>query len=117
MGTTILSFCLIIVNEGQGFIHWLQNHLLTCPMKQTFGIDCPGCGLQRSIIALMQGNLISSFKLYPATIPFLFVIIFSIVHLKANFKFGAQIIKIAVGFVAIIILINYIYKIFTHQLI
>ena len=117
MGATILSFCLIIVNESQGFLHWLQNHLLVCPMKQTFGLDCPGCGLQRSIIALMQGDLMRSFKLYPATIPFLFVIGFSIVHLKADFKFGAQVIKIAVGFVAIIILINYIYKIFTHQLI
>ncbi|WP_165501722.1 DUF2752 domain-containing protein [Pedobacter frigiditerrae] len=86
-------------------------------MKQTFGIDCPGCGLQRSIIALMHGDLISSFKLYPATIPFLFLIGFTLVHLKADFRSGAQIIKIAVGFVAIIILINYIYKIFTHQLI
>jgi len=107
----------MMVSDDKGFIHWLQNHLLACPMKQTFGLDCPGCGLQRSIIALMQGDLIGSFKLYPATIPFLFVITFLIVHLKADFKSGAQIIKIAVGFVAFIILINYIYKIFTHQLI
>ena len=117
MSISKLTMFLIFLDQGNGFIHWLQNHLLACPMKQTFGIDCPGCGLQRSVIALMQGNLIESFRLYPATIPFLFVIFFSIIHLKFDFKSGAQIIKIVVAGIAVIILINYIYKIFTHQLI
>lgn len=53
------------------FINWLQNHLLTCPFKYLTGIDCPGCGFQRSVIALIQGNLHKSLSLYPATIPLL----------------------------------------------
>jgi len=52
-----------------GFTQWLQNHLLTCPFKKLTGFDCPGCGFQRSIIALLQGDLFKSLALYPATIP------------------------------------------------
>lgn len=52
-----------------GLIQWLQNHLLTCPFKKLTGFDCPGCGFQRSVIALLQGDILKSVELYPATIP------------------------------------------------
>lgn len=52
-------------------IKWLQNYLLPCPFKKITGIDCPGCGFQRSLLALLQGNLGQSLHLYPATIPLL----------------------------------------------
>jgi len=52
-------------------LSWLQNHLIPCPFKYLTGIDCPGCGFQRSVIALLKGNLHQSFILYPATIPFI----------------------------------------------
>ncbi|HEY4326301.1 MAG TPA: DUF2752 domain-containing protein [Mucilaginibacter sp.] len=51
------------------FICWLQNHLLPCPFKYFTGIDCPGCGFQRSVLALVQGSLHQSFVLYPPAIP------------------------------------------------
>jgi len=53
------------------FIDWLQNHLLPCPFKYLTGVDCPGCGFQRSVIQLVQGNFHNSLSLYPATIPLL----------------------------------------------
>jgi len=53
------------------FINWLQNHLLPCPFKYLTGIDCPGCGFQRSVMALIQGNFQKSLMLYPAAIPLL----------------------------------------------
>ena len=53
------------------FIDWLQNHLIPCPFKYFTGIDCPGCGFQRSVLALMQGNLHKSLLLYPPAIPLL----------------------------------------------
>ena len=53
------------------FIHWLQNHLIPCPFKHITGIDCPGCGFQRSVLSLVQGDIHKSFILYPATIPLL----------------------------------------------
>jgi hypothetical protein len=54
-----------------GFIHWLQNHLIPCPFKYLTGIDCPGCGFQRSLLALLQGDIQKSFSLYPPAIPLL----------------------------------------------
>ncbi|KLT65218.1 DUF2752 domain-containing protein [Pedobacter sp. BMA] len=96
---------------------WLSHHLFACPVKAYFGFDCPGCGFQRSVISLFKGNIAESFRFYPATMPILFLAVFAIIHLSMDVKTGASIIKIAYAGIAIIILINYIYKISTHQLI
>jgi len=58
------------------FISWLQNHLIPCPFKYLTGIDCPGCGFQRSVIALMHGDLNKSLSLYPAAIPLILLSIY-----------------------------------------
>jgi hypothetical protein len=63
---TITMFC-----SQPALFHWLQNHLLPCPFKYLTGIDCPGCGFQRSVIALIQGDFHKSIALYPAAIPLL----------------------------------------------
>ncbi|TKC04794.1 DUF2752 domain-containing protein [Pedobacter polaris] len=98
-------------------MQWLKHHLLTCPFKASTGLDCPGCGIQRSLLALMQGDLIASFKLYPATIPIISLLAFTVIHLKFDLKNGAFIIKMLYIGIALIIVINYTYKIFTNQLI
>lgn len=51
---------------------WLENNLLPCAYKSLFGINCPACGLQRSLLSLLKGDLQGSFFLYP---PLLFVLI------------------------------------------
>ncbi len=106
---------LFLISE-KGFLYWLKTHLLTCPIKNYLGIDCPGCGFQRSVVALIEGDLMNSFKLYPPTIPLIALLLFTIVHLKFDFKHGAFFIKILYIGISLIIVINYIYKIFTHQL-
>jgi len=98
------------------FLDWLSHHLLRCPLKATFGMDCPGCGLQRSVLALLRGDIVASFKLYPATLPILIIILVTALHLKFDFLFGARLIKILFTGIAAIILIHYIYKIYNHQL-
>jgi hypothetical protein len=60
------------------FINWLQNFLIPCPFKKLTGIDCPGCGFQRSFLALLRGDISKSFHLYPATIPLLLITIYTI---------------------------------------
>jgi hypothetical protein len=102
--------------QMEGFIEWLKNHLLTCPSKHFFYFDCPGCGLQRSVISLFEGDLLKSLQLYPATIPVFFCLIFTALHLKFNFKHGASVIKVAVIFTTSVIVFFYVYKIFTRQL-
>lgn len=114
-GASVVFF-LLLISEGSGLIHWLEKHLLSCPFKTWTGIDCPGCGLQRSLVALLKGDFLASFKFYPATLPILGLFILTILHLKFDFKNGAFLIKLMYIFAAVIIVMNYIYKIYHQQL-
>jgi len=64
-----LSFYLFYYFQIVG--SWPQTLMLPCPIKFLTGFDCPGCGFQRSLFALLEGNFETSFMLYPATIPLL----------------------------------------------
>jgi len=97
-----------------GLISWLENNLLTCPYKKYFGIDCFGCGMQRSFVELLKGNFADSFYLYPALIPMLFLFLFLILHLIFKFKNGATMLKYHFIFVVTIVVINFIVKIVYH---
>ncbi len=79
-------------------------------------MDCPGCGLQRSFIALLKGELFNSLQLYPALLPILGLILFTLSHFIFKFSFGAKIIIGIQIIVVIIITTHYIYKIFHHQI-
>lgn len=89
--------------------------MLTCPSKFFMHIDCPGCGLQRSYISLLKGDVAESLRLYPAAIPIMFLIGFLLLHLRYKFKMGANILTVLYIFCAIIIAVHYIYKVLTHQ--
>ena len=92
------------------FLDWLEHHLLPCPTKYFFGIDCPGCGMQRAIIALLKGNFMESLQLYPPLIPLIILLIVLIVNLCVNSKNWLKILKIIFIFDVLLILLNYILK-------
>ncbi|WP_459212960.1 DUF2752 domain-containing protein [Aquimarina rhabdastrellae] len=92
------------------FIHFLKEHLLQCPIKSTIGMNCLGCGLQRSFLLLLEGNLSASFVMYPALIPMILMLGFLLLHIIYNFKKGAKILKFFYILNSIIIVINYIIK-------
>lgn len=96
-------------------VHWLENHLLPCPYKQYLGIDCPGCGMQRSLISMLKGDWMDSIIAYPPMIPMIIMIGFLILHLILKFKRGAQIVKYLFIFVAAIITLNFTLKFFIHH--
>jgi len=75
------------------FVNWLQNHLIPCPFKYLTGLDCPGCGFQRSFMQLIKGNFHSSFVLYPATIPLLIFFTYGIADSFFRLDTSANIIK------------------------
>jgi hypothetical protein len=91
-------------------IQWLQNHLLACPFKMLTGYDCPGCGFQRSVIALLQGNLNQSFHYYPATIPLLLAVIFTIANKRLLMGRREYITKSLYVFTGLVIAGSYILK-------
>jgi hypothetical protein len=107
----------LLISIYTDFIHWMGQHLFSCPSKKFLHIECPGCGFQRSLICLLDGRLADSLSLYPATIPLLSLLIFTGMHLKFKFQYGALIIKYLQVSVAIVILVFYIYKILNHKII
>jgi hypothetical protein len=92
---------------------WLERHMLACPSKKYLHIECPGCGFQRSLLALFKGDLFTSLALYPATIPIIGMLIYTFLHLKYNFTNGARNLKYFQLICAIIIVVNYIFKLLT----
>jgi len=95
-------------------IHWLQNHLLSCPFKALTGIDCPGCGFQRSVISLLKGDLEKSWQLYPPTIPILLLFIIVAALYQFPVKKNAIIIKALIIFVGNFVMLSYLHKLFIH---
>ena len=96
------------------FVQWLQGHLLPCPFKYVTGIDCPGCGFQRTVLALLQGDMHQSVLLYPATIPLLLFFIYGIADRFFNLDTEKHIIKkTAYMIVGTIILVSYVIKMYT----
>jgi len=97
-------------------LEWLEQHLLSCPIKSYYGIDCPGCGLQRSILLLLRGDILKSIEMYPATIPMLATIVLFFLHLKFDFKWAPKTLIILYLFTGVIVLVHYVWKIYHHQL-
>lgn len=53
-----------------------EHYMLPCLNKKLFGVDCPGCGLQRSVDLLLHGQFVAAFEMYPAIYPMLLLLIF-----------------------------------------
>ncbi|RCS40816.1 DUF2752 domain-containing protein [Bremerella cremea] len=81
----ILSF--VLYNEGPAnvMIPWLEIPLPpTCGLQKTFGLDCPGCGLTRSFIALAHGDLTASLAFNPGGILVFGLVLFQIPYRVAQ---------------------------------
>ncbi len=91
-------------------IKWLEAHQLPCLFKELTRFDCPGCGLQRSLLLLIRGDIQGSFTMYPALIPIILLLAFLILHVIKNIRGGTVILKYSYLFCAGIILLGYFYK-------
>lgn len=89
---------------------YMRDFMLACPYKERFGIDCPGCGMQRSAVALSQGEVVDSVLLYPALIPIIAMFILLGIHIKWKLPNGAYMLLALYLFNMIIVLINYLLK-------
>jgi len=59
--------------------------MLPCLNKKLFGVDCMGCGLQRAIALIFQGEFVAAFQMYPAV--YGLITLFLYVGLNIFFKF------------------------------
>jgi hypothetical protein len=92
-----------------GFISFLEENMLSCQWKE-MGMDCMGCGLQRSVIYLLKGDFTNAFFSYPAIYTLIVMVFFLVLHLKFNFSKGHSILQGLFIFNVIIILCNYLLK-------
>ena len=88
-----------------------EQFMLPCLNKKLFGIECLGCGMQRSFILVFQGDFVGAFKMYPAIFTLIILVLFIIFNLFKKFKYDY---KIKMGLLylnIVIIVVSYLIKI------
>ncbi len=70
-----------------------EADMLPCMSKQVLGVECPGCGLQRAVALLLQGDLLASFAMYPGLYPMLSLFLFIGLDRIFHFTMGPKIIS------------------------
>lgn len=88
----------------------LEDYMLPCVNKKIFGIECPGCGMQRSIAHLLRGEFTEAFHMYPAIYTLILLATFFILNKKYSFKHGSKIILTLAIINGLVILISYLHK-------
>ena len=86
--------------------------MLPCFWKKNTGIDCFGCGMQRSVALISQGKFIDAFYMYPAIYSLILMFIFLVVHIFFKIKNGHKILIYLFIVNICIIVINFFLKIF-----
>lgn len=89
----------------------LDDYMLPCLNKTLFGVECPGCGMQRSISLIFQGQFLAAFKMYPAIYTIFILALFLIFNLFVKFKHDY---KVKMGLIilnVLIVIVSYIFKI------
>ena len=88
-----------------------EDYMLPCLSKQILGIECFGCGGQRAVSLLFNGEFIAAFKMYPAIYTLILLAVFFIYTFFFKIKYQEKIkITLVVLNIAIIV-ISYIIKI------
>ena len=87
-----------------------ENYMIPCLWKKYLHIECMGCGFQRALVLLVQGQFEAAFYMYPAVYTLVILFGFLLLHLRFKFKWGAKFLLALFVVNAIIIVINYIFK-------
>lgn len=91
----------------------LDDYMLPCLNKTLFGVECPGCGMQRSLSLVAHGQFVTAYNMYPAIYTLFILALFLVFNLFVKFKHDY---KIKMGLIilnVIIIVVSYVFKI-TH---
>ncbi len=87
--------------------------MIPCMNKQLFGVDCLGCGTQRALLLLLNGDFVKAFYLFPAiytTLLFFGVLALHFLDKSRNYN------KLVIGLAIVnasIMIVSYLYKMTT----
>ncbi len=104
-------YLLYFLGIRNNFIHFLERNMGSCPWKKHLGIECMGCGMQRSFILLLKGEFIESFYMYPPLYSLILMFVFLAIHLKYKIKNGPNYLIFLFVLNILVTLVNYIIKI------
>lgn len=86
------------------FLVNVEDYMLPCFSKKYLGIDCFGCGLQRSLSLIIRGEFWEAFQMYPAI--YTIILFFFLISIKMFYKFRhAQKVINILGIVNVLIII------------
>ncbi len=60
--------------------------MLPCMNKKLLGIDCFGCGMQRSLALILKGEFVAAFHMYPAI--YTMIVLFAAIGINVFTKFN-----------------------------
>jgi len=90
----------------------MEEYMLPCITKQLFHFPCPGCGSQRAVLMLIQGDFKGAFLMFPAIYPLvLFGLLIFINYLKP-IKWYSKVVSTIALISVFSVLISYGIKIF-----
>ncbi len=90
----------------------MEDYMLSCYSNKYFGVQCPGCGGQRALAFLLDGEFVKAFFMYPPLYPLIVLFLLVGVNLFVKFKNFDKIISILAIINLIVITANYAY----HQI-
>ncbi|MHA7059373.1 DUF2752 domain-containing protein [Aquimarina sp. M1] len=88
----------------------LEEYMFPCLNKKLFGIDCLGCGLQRSIVLLLKGEFAGALQMYPAIYPLLLLLFFLGFNFFIKFKYDS-LVKVSLIIISVLtMVVSYLIK-------
>jgi hypothetical protein len=88
----------------------IEDYMLPCLSKKLFGIDCLGCGIQRSLVLLFEGKFQEAFYMYPAIYTMLLFFFFIGLQMIQKSKNYHKLIVTLGILTALIMIVSYFYK-------
>ena len=90
----------------------MEEYMLPCLNKKLLGFECFGCGIQRALALILEGDFIGAFYMYPAIYSLIAMFSYLLLHLKFQFKNGHRIIFGLFLLNISIIVVSFIFKTF-----
>lgn len=85
--------------------------MLPCLNKKLLGVECMGCGIQRSIALIFEGEFVAAFQIYPAIYSLITLFLFIGLNIFFKFKNSNKIISALAILTVATIITSYIIKI------
>lgn len=88
----------------------MEEYMLPCMHKKIFGIDCFGCGTQRSFFLLLEGDYFAAFKMFPAIYTTILFFVIVLLHFVDKSRDYTKMMIFLAIFNTLLMIISYFYK-------